>query len=633
MYDVADYGRMLADRRRMDAYAAALRAVVKPGCVVAEIGTGPGNLAVLACRLGARRVFAIEPNDVIQVARDIVEANGCADRVECMQALSTSVTLPERADVIVSDLRDVLPLFSQHIPSIVDARARLLAPGGVLVPRRDRVWASVVSAPDEYERHVNAWDGGPTGVNMAPARELAVNSWCKVRVAASQLLVAPSLWTTIDYATIEDTQAAGDIEWTAERRGRAHGLCLWFDTELAPGIGFSNAPGEPEYLYGHAFFPWPQPVDLEAGDRIAVQLRATLVHGDYVWQWNARVERQGDTLHRFTQSTFHGELFPVLARRAAQDLEAKPKPAASAPPPPLPDEAVDPALIAQTLDPAFWLAMNPELSIGAATPPAWFDALGADVEAVAALAARFREEGYFQMPPTLPASLMEQMRAAVDRLRAAGWPAVFAFVYDEFWLVSRCAPVTAFLNTVLGSGYAQIPHVWTHYVKPKPGATGWPPHYDDPDRPNRVTVWIPLTDATLDNGCMYVIARDRVPADIAQQLPEMTSLPMSAADRLLLATKALPARAGSLLGWNFDVMHWGSMCTRDVNPDEPRISLSQEFIARGTEPASDEVPLVGVDALPTLRERLRIVGQAIVAYRRHDPQPKLALAARLLHDR
>jgi hypothetical protein len=62
-------------------------------------------------------------------------ANGYADRITFHQTLSSAITLPQPADVIVSDLRGVLPLMQHHIPAIVDARQRLLAPGGVLIPR------------------------------------------------------------------------------------------------------------------------------------------------------------------------------------------------------------------------------------------------------------------------------------------------------------------------------------------------------------------------------------------------------------------------------------------------------------------------------------------------------------------
>src|SRR5579863_7388717 len=121
MYSLAGYGEMIADRVRMEAYARALRQTVKPGSVVLEIGTGPGIFAILACQLGAGRVIAIESDEIIQLARENAAINHCADRIEFIEDLSTNVTLPAKADVIVSDLRGVVPLYGRHLPSIVDA--------------------------------------------------------------------------------------------------------------------------------------------------------------------------------------------------------------------------------------------------------------------------------------------------------------------------------------------------------------------------------------------------------------------------------------------------------------------------------------------------------------------------------
>src|SRR5689334_22429068 len=132
MYRVVDYGDMIADTVRMDAFVAALRGAITPGSVLVDIGTGTGIFALLACSLGARRVYAIEPNDAIEVARAIATANGLSDRIEFHQACSTAVTLPEQADVIVADIGGALPWFQRAIPSIVDARRRFLAPNGIL---------------------------------------------------------------------------------------------------------------------------------------------------------------------------------------------------------------------------------------------------------------------------------------------------------------------------------------------------------------------------------------------------------------------------------------------------------------------------------------------------------------------
>ena len=69
MYSVYDFGCFIADKIRTDAYVQALRQGVKQNSVVVDIGTGTGIWALLACRFGARKVYAIEPNDAIQVAK------------------------------------------------------------------------------------------------------------------------------------------------------------------------------------------------------------------------------------------------------------------------------------------------------------------------------------------------------------------------------------------------------------------------------------------------------------------------------------------------------------------------------------------------------------------------------------
>jgi protein arginine N-methyltransferase 1 len=105
-----------------------------------------------------------------QVAREIAAANQCADKIVFFEELSTKVTIPIQADVIISDLHGVLPLLEHHIPSIADARKRFLAPGGTLISREDRSWAAVVEAPEHYTKIVEPWERNMLGQDLTPAR-------------------------------------------------------------------------------------------------------------------------------------------------------------------------------------------------------------------------------------------------------------------------------------------------------------------------------------------------------------------------------------------------------------------------------------------------------------------------------
>jgi type I protein arginine methyltransferase len=309
MYSIRGYGAMIADSLRTDAYREALRQAVKPGTVVLDIGTGTGIFALLACRFGARKVYAIEPSDAIEVAREIAAANGCRDRIEFIQELSRKVDLPERADVIVSDIRGVLPFFDHHLPSIIDARERMLIDGGALIPKCDSLWAAVAEAPELYKTYAVPWEGNSYQIDMNAARPIATNTWGTGRVKPEQLLTESKCWAMLDYLTIREPNYRGEVTWNAARSGTAHGLSVWFDAILANGVGFSNAPNAPELIYGSAFFPWSEPVTLAVGDTISVTIQANLVGEDYVWRWDTRVleeENSNKTKADFKQSTFFG---------------------------------------------------------------------------------------------------------------------------------------------------------------------------------------------------------------------------------------------------------------------------------------------------------------------------------------
>jgi protein arginine N-methyltransferase 1 len=301
MYSLHFYGEIMADPLRTDPHVEALRRTVNPDSVVLDLGCGPGLFALVACKLGARRVYGIEPDNAINIAREAAVANGFADRMDFYQDVSTRVSLPEPATIIIFDLRGVMPWFTQNIPSIVDARQRLLAPGGLLIPRRDLAWATIVEDEQQYEQIVGAW--GHKYVDLSAGRSRITNCWRKTRVKPDSFLVEPVCWATLDYREVTSPSVRADISWRAARPGVAHGIALWFDAELADGIGFTNHPAAPELVYSNGFLPFSQPVKLSEGESISVRLSVDHVQNDYVWSWTTDFTDQ--QLH-FEQSTFYG---------------------------------------------------------------------------------------------------------------------------------------------------------------------------------------------------------------------------------------------------------------------------------------------------------------------------------------
>ena len=177
--------------------------------------------------------------------------------------------------------------------------------------------------------------------------------------------------------------------------------------------------------------------------------------------------------------------------------------------------------------------------------------------------------GYFKTEPLIPKQAVASMRQCVEAVRRAGWPPVFAFLYDPFWAVTRNPFMVEFLGAVLGAEFNIImSRSWCYYIPPSRGAGGWTPHADAYSKPaNRLTVWIPLTEATLDNGCIYVVPKDFAYGSRAPRNERLRAETVSSdyALTLLHSCRALPAAAGSVLGWILrpSIGARGVMCRRN----------------------------------------------------------------------
>ncbi|RKZ48759.1 MAG: hypothetical protein DRQ48_02910 [Gammaproteobacteria bacterium] len=312
MYSISGFGSMIIDKGRMDPYVAALLDAVQPDSIVMDIGTGTGIFALLACHFGARHVYAIEPDDAIQVGRELAAANGFAEKITFIQDLSTKITLPEKANIIISDMRGMLPLYEHHLPSIIDARQRHLASGGSLIPLQDTMRVAMVEAPELYQRYAAPWDGSAFGIDMQVALRWVKNSFWTDKVIKEdkeRIVGEAKTWATLDYQTLEGPDTKGEVVWQLDQDATVHGFRIWFDTVLAEGVGFTNAPDQTELIYGSVFFPFLEPVLLNKDDTVSITLNADLIGDEYIWRWHTRIYAKNDpdkVITEYKQSTFDG---------------------------------------------------------------------------------------------------------------------------------------------------------------------------------------------------------------------------------------------------------------------------------------------------------------------------------------
>lgn len=335
MYSVVDYGNMVADGVRADAYARAIARAVRPGDVVLDIGCGTGVFSLLAVRAGAAMVHAVDPNPAIHLLPELARENGAEGKIVIHPKSSMEVVLPSKVDVIVSDLRGVMPLAGDHLAAIADARTRLLRPEGRMVPQRDVLRVAVVESDELWSQFARSWEAfGRLGLSAEAARAAVLNGVYPDRQAVlqqSNVLSTAATWADLDYRTSLGSYFERTVSLDVLRGGTAHGLAVWFDATIFEDIGFSTAPGW-SLAYARFFLPLSQPLVLTTGARATVTLRADARGERWAWE-TSMTAADGTCLASYRQSTFLGtpttpesllrassRFQPVLSERGRQRM-------------------------------------------------------------------------------------------------------------------------------------------------------------------------------------------------------------------------------------------------------------------------------------------------------------------------
>lgn len=220
----------------------------------------------------------------------------------------------------------------------------------------------------------------------------------------------------------------------------------------------------------------------------------------------------------------------------------------------------------------------------------------------------------------------------LKKMHEAELPAVFAFVYDEFWYFQ--AKLAKIVESFLGQGSHLIPTVWIWHVDPnkeleilgqadKELATRslysgfYGPHRDkgkkalyEDGRPKILSFWLPITQADPLNSCIYLVPANRDPT---YNTDEDSSWLFKRAD-----IRALPANPGDVLFWNESVVHWGSR-PAPGRDQEPRISIGFEYVCEEYAPKCN--PTYKLNYIPSFKERLEIIALQFKLYVTEDGFP------------
>jgi ubiquinone/menaquinone biosynthesis C-methylase UbiE len=299
------YLDLLKDRQRIETFQKAVSQSVREGDVVLDLGTGLGTFAFFAAKVGAKKVYGIDKKDIVEMAKELCKFNNLIEKVIFYKGNSDDIDLPEKVDLIVTEMLWSLFISKSTMKSIKDAREKFLKEKGRIMPESVRIYLAPVGNQNVYNDIVSV---NGYGIDWTPAAKMTVNNLHQKFFKKGDILSAPKMIKEINLMDINLDELP--INWHGSFRlshsGTIHGLAGWMDLQLTDDIILSNSPLSKPTVWENIFFPIDMPLKVSEDDTIEVGLKTIPFEGDYEWSWDIVISEKGE---RASQSTFKG--FPV----------------------------------------------------------------------------------------------------------------------------------------------------------------------------------------------------------------------------------------------------------------------------------------------------------------------------------
>jgi hypothetical protein len=265
--------RMLGDTVRNEAYAKALKSVIKPGeTTVTDMGAGTGFLGFIASKLGAKECFLYEFASVAQLAKDLAIDNQLKNCKIIMKHTS-EVKNPEQTDVVVTETFGNFALEEHLIENLNDAK-RFLKPGGVIIPSKTEQLIAPVTSSRLFDE-LMIWDNVGHDLNFSRAKEMCLNNMYVKTIKPDELMhgmKSAQVFNVVDSYENLKSQREGSVEWTIDKAATVYGFAVWWNSELVKGVELSTSPDSPMTHWEQIYLPVLEPIELEKDDLLKVSV-------------------------------------------------------------------------------------------------------------------------------------------------------------------------------------------------------------------------------------------------------------------------------------------------------------------------------------------------------------------------
>ena len=218
---------------------------------------------------------------------------------------------------------------------------------------------------------------------------------------------------------------------------------------------------------------------------------------------------------------------------------------------------------------------------------------------------RLKLDGYTIFKQLLPHDIFPTLNDVFDDLKSNQLKPVGIVTHPMYWAITQA--LNDIVLQLLNEPYHVLPETWAWDIEPGKHQKGWAPHREkafstvrSDNRPNSVSLWIPITSATPENSCMYVLP--------ACDDPNYPVGPTSF-EYPLQSIRALPAEPGDVIVFNHNLIHWGSQSSQWAS--HPRRAMAYECQISSQVPYNNPVfdPMLVPDHATCVHLYHQLIGQ------------------------
>lgn len=217
------------------------------GKVVLDVGCGTGILCMFAAQAGAKQVIGVDCSEMIHHARQIIKDNKFDNVITLIKGKMEEVVLPvEKVDIIISEWMGYFLLYESMLDTVLFARDKYLAPGGLIFPDKANLLLTAIEDSDYKEDKINFWDR-VYGFDMSCIKRVALKEPLVDVVEQQQIITNAVSLLKVDIMTVkkEDLAFSARFKLQAGRNDYCHAFVAYFDIEFSKchkPIFFSTGP-------------------------------------------------------------------------------------------------------------------------------------------------------------------------------------------------------------------------------------------------------------------------------------------------------------------------------------------------------------------------------------------------------